>query len=164
MFRIGLPRHCASTRCRSSDTGVFRARLHGPVFTPVGPGRSPARLGNGLAPMAVKVRGSAAPRAVPHVTCTPLISFRFSSRLPCRISIRASALPPCFGSRSGHGLQPFLAGSSSPPEYAACFVPSSRRALCAAALTALLLTRIDPGATCSASVRWRVCSRRVSLA
>ena len=132
-------------------------------LTPVGPGRSPARLGNGLAPMAV-VRGSAASRAMPHVTCTPLISFGLFSKLPWRISIRASALPPCFGSRSGHGLQPFLAGSSSPPEYAACFVPSSRRALCAAALTALLLTRIDPGATCSASVRWRVCSRRVSLA
>jgi hypothetical protein len=160
VFRIGLPRHCASTRCRSSSTPrQSLVRLHGPFSTPVGPGRSPARLGNGLALMAV-VRGSAASRAMPHVTCTPLISFRFS----LRISIRASALPPCFGSRSGHGLQPFLAGSSSPPEYAACFVPSSRRALCAAALTALLLTRIDPGATCSASVRWRVCSRRVSLA
>ena len=85
-------------------------------------------------------------------TCTPLISFGFPSRLPCRVSICASALPPCFGSRSGHGLQPFLAGSSSPPEYATSFVPSSRRALCAAALTALLLTRTDPGAACSASV------------
>ena len=60
-------------------------------------------------------RGPAASRAMPHETC------------PLAEPLQFPPLAPCFGSRSGHGLQPFRAGSSSPSEDVAGFLPSSRR-------------------------------------
>ena len=133
VFRIRLPRHCACTRCRSSiDTG-FQIGLAkaGLFFCPLsGSGLVAAtHLASGHAPKAVS-------RIRPSLNRTG--ELRVSLTYPLEI-LSDFPLVACFGSRSGHALQPFAPGSSSPVEDIACLVSRSCRALCAAALTALLL-------------------------
>jgi|GEM_PF-6730337 len=137
VFRIGLPRHCASTRFRSSiDIRLWRQSVRADSLTsPSGPGRSPysgARF---------RFRRYTHNRGVACAQLTACVCHCWHSLLGHRLRIAPR-----------YGIRPRLASSSSRLPAIACFDPViSTWALCAASLPALLLTRFRPGAMDSAS-------------
>lgn len=110
VFRIGLPRHCASTRYRSSiDIRLWRQSVRADYLTsPSGPGRSPFQAHGSVSVAAVHNRGVAGTRL------TACACHCWHSLLGHRLRIAPR-----------YGIRPRLAGSSSRLTAIACFVPSS---------------------------------------
>lgn len=139
VFRIGLPRHCASTRYRSSiDTGLWRipVRAGSPTHHPAGSGHSPLKAHEPF-------------RRLHHNRGVEgrqdrLLGHCWLERLGRRASDRAPFT--AYGSvRSG------LAPALRPPPALSLHL---RRILCSAGLPAPLLTRFRPGAVDLASDPW----------